>query len=303
MATAAQAGEAVWITEIKDRQTGAADEALMRELRVAAGLAGPAAAGWAFGEPDPSVCAGGCRVIEIAGHRGPPAEYKLVLRGSELSTRLLAPEGTSVFALAEALVLKCSFLLEQAAAPAAGSGDSPEVPGEPDPPSRADALRIGVEPSVMIGLDQDYVTVGLSLAATYRFLGPVAVRATIGWQELGLREVGDSDVWYHGLPTNLMAGAVFQEGAWSFGVFGGVWIHALWLELHEFGLGRQREVAVGAVIEGNVRLNVLEWLEIGLVVRPGYVSDEVDVTSDEDGTLFLLPHFFLSAGLELAVGF
>ena len=304
---AAAVRPAVWVPPIRADAGPALDQALRR----AASLATPAGWPWRTGQPRPGACDGGCRVIRISGRQHPSPSFTLrrvdlpVGRGA--STTLALPRGTPVARVAEALMVKCAFLLDDISPPRR-PWRQPLMQTRASPGARLPAppvLRrhsLGLGPLLMVGLDRAYLTFGVEAGGTFSLYGPLALRASVGFTGMGSGGGPLGEVEYDAMPINLLLGAWWTGPRWSAGAFGGLAVTALWLELDNDSLERTSEVALGLGLEGRAAVRVYRALSASLALRGSFLPAEVEVTVD-DKRLFEMPRATLSMTVDLSLTF
>ncbi len=307
----------VWLPPVLDEVSASPDSELTRALREAAALVAPRGWPWRDGHPAPDGCAEGCRVILIQGRRADTARYALsrmdLPTGPGAAVSLALPAGAGVEQIARALLVKCSFLLQEVAppsspAPAPSAERAPPAPAataraRPDeaPPPEYKASTFTVGPSLTVGLDNtSYFTLGFEMGGIFNLYGPLAVRAAIGFQSLGEGEIPGGALEFNAMPINLQAGGWWRRSWWRGGVFGGLSMTALWINFENDMLPRSNAVSVGLGLEGRAAMQLHRFVELGLAVRFAYMPDPAEVEVNEE-TLYEAPSFLLGVTAELGL--
>ena len=303
----AAADPLVWVPPVQDTAASAPDMNLTVAMRRAAALSSPRGWPWRQGQPDHRRCDAGCKVIRIKGSASPAPAYTLrrvdLPLGPGARTRLSLPAHTPTQQVAEARVVKSSFLLADVdPPPRPWRPPPPRVVREMPPPEAPPRHWLSLGPAMTLGLDSAYFTFGVEVGGTFGLAGPFALRAAVGYQTVGTGGGPRGDVEYSALPVHLMLGAWFAGSRWSAGAFGGLTITALWLELDNDTMPSTSEVAVGIGFEGRAALRLVSSLWLGASLRAGILPGEVDVTVDEE-LLYLMPNATLSLALDLSWSF
>ena len=309
----------VYIVPITHQDTQQPDAMLSRAFRSAVSLRVPVSADWRLSEPDPVICQRGCRVIRITGRRAPTPNYQLALRqfpqGREVAaTRFAGPADTTVDLLADALLLKTSFLLRidlvrrrrEAVTP------RPRVSRSnvsPSPPRRPPRLQLSLGPSSMLGMDADLISAGLEAAVSLRLLGPFTVRAVAGWQVNG--QISDGLSRFHAFPLHLLLGAQWHWTRFELGLFAGGTAMLFWVRFDDSALALARSAEMKGISggpTGELRLGVRAHrrLSIGLTNRVTYMvsSLRTEVGGLYDTTArFQVPHVLYQVALEVSLNF
>lgn len=320
----------VFIPPISLGEPGQIDADLSRRFRQAVALRVPARAAWQLRRPDPEACRGGCRVVAIKGRRDPRPRFTLRvydLPGGEVigAARVQVPAGTALPVLADALLLKTSFLLGlDLGAPPPPPPPPPPLPALPDraapPPPAAPALSVhrrsaravprrfelGVGPTSLVGPSRQMASVGAELTAALRLWGPLTLKAVAGYQDAGRFNV--DAVGFRAAPLHLLVGAQWTWRWWQLGIFGGGTALFVWADADSYDYGasaRMSGLTFGITLELRVALRVHPRWSIGLGLRASYLLSELDTEFDfgYDQVQFAISRVMIQPSLDVTVRF
>ena len=298
-------GEAgVWVTAVRDGRSGKVDADLVDALQQVLELRARQRFHW--GTPSRQQCLSGCAIIRVTSVRVSAPRYVIDLRwrpgNRTRSVVLEAPSKTDVRSLADAIFLKCLALLD----------DAHDRVAAPVPPVQV-ARRIkkslwrrfavGLGPSLLVGLDRTFLTFGIETSLSIQIIGPVALRFSIGWQDLGRTETKALSYQYRAFPVTALAGARWWLGRWTLEAYGGMALLPVWIDFEEDTHSDSKDVALGAAIEARATFRVHRWIAIGFSVRPIYMTDDMRIQTDQGDTVFRLPSFVLSVLVDVQVLF
>ena len=316
----------VYIVPILHQDSQQPDRLLSSAFRQAIALRVPVAADWRWGAPDPTVCERGCRVVRISGRRAPTPHYVLTLRQfpqwrQVAATRFSGPSDTTVDLLADALLLKTSFLLRinlvrtgRSAGPSVRRVVTPRAAPSPRPapaparrPSRP-RLQLSVAAGSLLGTDADMMAAGLEVAASLRLVGPFTIKGVAGWHING--QVSDAFSRFHAFPVHLLLGADFHWRRFQLGIFAGgtAMLFRVTFDDHAVAAYQNAEmkgVSGGPTVEVRFGLRVHRRLSIGLTNRVTYMvnSLQTELSANGETTRFQVPRVLLQVGLDVTLSF
>jgi hypothetical protein len=299
----ATAKKPVFIPPILHNDTNKPDQLLNQAFGAAVSLRVPADADWRLSAPDPAACRNGCQVIRISGRRAPEPRYVLRVYdfpgGQEISTNhLKVPSGTTIPLIADALLLKCSFLfgVELNVGPrrprtvASRTAPPPPPPSRPPPPAprvkvrrrspREVKRRLDLSASAVtfVGSDSLFLSIGAEVSAAVRIVGFFALKAALGGQGAG--RVGFGTVQFHAVAFSLLAGAQWSWRWWQAGVFGGGTLMFIWVRFEDLGstaIGNTRATGLtgGPTLEGRGAVRVHTRVSLGISLRLTYLINKL----------------------------
>lgn len=331
--TRATTKKPVFIPPILHADTNKPDQLLNRVFGQAVSLRVPADADWRLSSPDPAACRRGCQVIRISGRRAPEPRYVLRVYdfpgGRETSTNHLnVPSGTTIALIADALLLKCSFLfgveLNVGPRPArtASAPPPPPPPSRPPPPAprvkvrrtspRAVKRRVDLSASAttLVGTDSLFLSIGAEISGAVRIVGPFALKAALGGQGAG--RVAFGTVQFRAMVFSLLAGAQWAWKWWQVGVFGGGTLMFIWVRFEDLGstaIGNTRTTGLtgGPTLEGRAAVRVHARVSLGLSLRLTYLINELRtrILDQFDNVLseFRASHVLFQPTLDVTVRF
>lgn len=305
--SSAEARVTVWYAPVRDQATGAVDQALTEALRTVVRLRADPPFG--FGNP-PASCKDGCLLIHVQGSRGTSPAYTIQLRsfagGRRWTVSLTAPRSTTVASLANAIYLKCQDLIGSAPAPPRPRR-RPVVKGPPKRPRGGRAARrftVGLGPSLMVGLDRRFLTFGVDAAFEVRLIGPMMLRALVGWQDLG-RCTSGAPCSYNALPINLLAGARWDMGRLTLAGYAGVSLLVLFVDFSDPVDRAATDLATGVGVELRAAVRLHDRIRLGLSVRGVFMADDLDIQlgNNTDEARFRLAHALIATTIDVSFRF
>lgn len=324
LASVAKAGPGshgpVYIPPILHQDSQQPDKLLSRAFRDAVALRVPVTADWRLTSPDPAVCRTGCVVIRIAGRRAPSPQYVLQLhsfpRGSRLaSSQITGPSDTTPALLADALLLKTSFLLRldlrqrKKPAPAAVTVRSPsDPPAVPDWRSGRPRLELGLSGTALMGLTDVMLTGGVELSAALRLLGAFHLKASVGY--LGAGEVADGRSTFRLVPVHVLLGLQWSWRWLQLGAFAGASMLVFWVDFDDPTMQLPADtgftgVSGGPTAELRVAVRAHRYLSIGVTSRVTYAPVDLSsaVSDSWETARFRVPRGLMQTSLDVTVTF
>jgi hypothetical protein len=323
LAGAAKAGprtsRPVYIPPILHQDSQQPDKLLSRAFRDAVALRVPVTADWRLTHPDPAVCRKGCVVIRIAGRRAPSPQYVLQLRsfpqGSELaSMQITGPSDTTPALLADALLLKTSFLLRidltrdrrpASTVEAPRAAASPSAPGVA--PRGRPRLELSLSGTAVVGLTDHMVSGGVELSAALRLYRAFHLKVAVGY--LGAGQVEDGLSSFDLVPVHVLAGFQWSWRWFQLGVFAGASMLVFWVDFDHSQLDIPRTgftgISAGPTAELHLAVRVHRYVSIGLTSRVTYAPvDLSSYVSDQWQTArFTVPRGLTQSSLDVTFTF
>lgn len=324
LAGAAKAGprsqRPVYIPPILHQDSQQPDKLLSRAFRDAVALRVPVTADWRLTPPDPAVCRRGCVVVRIAGRRAPSPQYVLQLRsfpqGARLaSTQITGPSDTTPALLADALLLKASFLLrmdlrrKRKPAPSVVAVRTPAGPPvAPDWRGGRPRLELGLSGTALMGLTDGMLTGGVELSAALRLLGAFHLKAAAGY--LGAGEVSDAHSSFRLMPVHVLLGFQWTWRWLQLGAFAGASLLVFWVDFDDPTMQLPADtgftgISGGPTAELRVAVRAHRYLSIGLTSRVIYapVDLSTSVSDSWETARFRVPRGLMQTSLDVTVTF
>lgn len=325
LAGAAEAGPRahgpVYIPPILHQDSQQPDKLLSKAFRDAVALRVPVTADWRLTRPDPAVCRKGCVVIRIAGRRAPSPQYVLQLhafpQGSQLaSTQISGPSDTTPALLADAILLKTSFLLridlsrKRQPAPAVVTAQSAAAPASAPAPASSLALRgwprleLSVSGTALTGITDHMVSGGVELSAALRLVGAFHLKAAVGF--LGAGQVEDGLSTFTVMPVTALAGFQWSWRWFQLGVYAGATMLVFWVDYDMYRMDIPEGtgftgISGGPTAELHLAVRVHRYVSIGLTTRVTYAPvDLSSYVSDQNQTArFTVPRGLTQSSLDI----
>ncbi len=309
----------VYIPPILHQDSQQPDKLLSKAFGEAVALRVPVTADWRLTQPDPAVCRKGCVVIRIAGRRAPSPQYVLQLRafprGSQLaSTQITGPSNTTPALLADALLLKTSFLLrielhrKRQPAPARVVVRAPPAPVPAVRPRGRTRLELRVSGTAMIGLSDQMLAGGVEVGAALRLVGAFHLKAGVGY--LGAGRVADGLSTFQLMPVHALVGFQWRWRWFELGVFAGATMLVFWVDFDSSLLNIPADtqftgLSGGPTAELRFAWRVHPYVSIGITSRLTYAP--VDLSSSVDdgnqSARFRVPRALTQSSLDITFAF
>ncbi len=327
-AAQAQGRSPTVITTVEDSTTGAADQELIRALELSIVLHIGPDSDWIVGAPERASGASGCPVISISGTHGESTSnyvLRLVDDGASTTSELSVPRDIPTSMLADALLLKCLFLLEvshespdDACSPEEEPIESPitselneQEPRERSdeqspPPQRITERRYSIALGVIgaFGVEEDNATFGLEAVATFRLRRWLALRLAVGGHFIGWWEKSSLDYWT--LPIRAMLGLEWDIGRrWQIGAYAGYILDIVWVDTNPENEAPTVGTSMGASLEARVSVIVHDRIALGITVQAAGQKSNLDLDYGNPPILepwsYRHPHWEISSSFEVII--
>lgn len=320
----------VWVDAVRDAQTGQPDARLTRALFVSLTLHGLGNHLWARGLPPAGTCTKACFILKVRVTQAKPAESQSgapegerlkgskalrleILRearpsGQDQRSLLEVPSNADARLVGDAMALRCASFFEMLrprpatqARQRAAREEPPDLRrraavGSPEVAPRG--IRLDLGPSLVIGLDNDYLTVGVALGASLTLWRWVSARVTIGYEDAGRGNAPAGLYRYRAMPLTLLVGATWRGGLFYAGASVGLWVMPVWLTSQDSHLvandsfvGAAADVSVGMRLTSH--LSAIGTFAVGL-------GSMAEVEQDKVGKVYALPSVLFKSSLGLA---
>ncbi len=299
------------------------DELLTRAFREAVALRVPSGADWRLGQPDPAVCRGGCLVVSISGRRSPSPRYELQLRsfpkGAQVaSAHISSPPNTALTLLADALLLKASFLLRVdvtrrggSPSPALVAHRSTTAPSPP-PPNKADGrmrrLELSLSGIALVGMTDPMLCGGVGLSAVLRLWGRLGLKAGIAY--LGAGKGEDSLSTFNLVTASFQAGFTWTWRWFQLGLYAGGTLLVFWVELDDTRLEIPPSTGFtgmsgGPSMELRMALRVHRRVSLGITTRAIYSPVDLGtaVSDSRQTARFRVPRVSMQSSMDVTFRF
>jgi hypothetical protein len=311
----------VYIPPILHQDSQQPDKLLSRAFRDAVALRVPVTADWRLTDPDPTVCRTGCVVVRIAGRRAPSPQYVLALRsfprGAQVaSTQITGPTDTTPALLADALLLKTSFLLRldltraRRATPTVVATRAP-APSPLQAPPRGRGrprLELALSGTALVGMTDHMLAGGMEVSAALRLVGAFHLKAGVGF--LGAGQVEDGLSTFSVLPVSALVGFQWSWRWFQLGVFAGATMFVFWVDFNQGLMNIPSNtgftgISGGPTAEVRLAVRLHRYVSIGLTNRVTYAPVDLSsyVWDNYQTARFTVPRGLIQSSLDVTFTF